>query len=61
MQSFIIMFRETLEAALVIVIVLSYLKRSGRSDYNISVYWGIAAGILLSIIGGGRRGIPLIL
>ncbi|MQY76653.1 MAG: high-affinity iron transporter [Spirochaeta sp.] len=52
MQSFIIMFRETLEAALVIAIVLSYLKRSGRRDYNISVYRGIAAGILLSIIGG---------
>jgi len=46
------MFRETLEAALVIAIVLSYLKRSGRCDYNISVYWGIAAGILLSIMGG---------
>jgi len=52
MQSFIIMFRETLEAALVVAIVLSYLKRSGRCDYNISVYWGIAAGILLSIMGG---------
>jgi high-affinity iron transporter len=52
MQSFVIMFRETLEAALVISIVLSYLKRSGRRDYNISVYWGIAAGIILSIMGG---------
>lgn len=52
MQSFLIMFRETLEAALIIAIVLSYLKRSGRRDYNIHVYRGIAAGILLSIIGG---------
>lgn len=52
MQSFVIMFRETLEAALVVAIVLSYLKRSGRRDCNSSVYWGIAVGILLSIIGG---------
>ena len=34
LQSFIILFRETLEVALVIGIVLGYLARSDQSEYN---------------------------
>ena len=50
-QSLIIMFRETLEAALIVGIVLGYLSRSKQSAYNMSVYAGIAAGVIFSILG----------
>jgi high-affinity iron transporter len=51
LQSFIILFRETLEAALVIGIVLGYLVRSGQTEYRKSVYLGLAAGVAASILG----------
>jgi high-affinity iron transporter len=50
-QSFIILFRETLEAALVIGIVLGYLVRTHQSEYKKSVYLGLAAGVAASILG----------
>jgi high-affinity iron transporter len=50
-QSFIILFRETLEAALVIGIVLGYLVRTGQNEYKKSVYLGLAAGIAASVLG----------
>lgn len=50
-SSFIIIFRETLEAALVIGILLSYLKVTGQSKYNPIIYLSTAAGIIMSIIG----------
>ena len=50
-QSFIIMFREALEAALVVGIVWSYLKRTGNTAYRNMVIGGVAAGILASIGG----------
>jgi high-affinity iron transporter len=49
--SLIITFRETLEAALVVGIVLSYLVRTRQTQYNNIVYLGIASGIGASIIG----------
>jgi len=49
--SFIITFRETLEAALVVGIVLSYLYRVKQTKYNNVVYTGVTAGIVASIIG----------
>ncbi len=49
--SFIITFRETLEAALVIGIVLGYLIKTKQTKYNNVVYIGIVAGIVASIIG----------
>ncbi len=48
---FIITFRETLEAALIIGIILSYLYKTKQSKYNNVVYIGIIFGILASIIG----------
>jgi high-affinity iron transporter len=51
LQSFIILFRETLEAALVIGIVLGYLVRTGQTEYRKSVYLGLAAGVGASILG----------
>ena len=51
LQSFIILFRETLEAALVVGIVLGYLVRTGQNEYKKSVYLGLAAGVAASVSG----------
>jgi high-affinity iron transporter len=49
--SFIITFRETLEAALVVGIVLSYLVNTQRTQHNKVVYLGVASAIVVSLIG----------
>jgi len=51
LSSFIITFRETLEAALIVGIVLAYLAKTKRTKYNNIVYIGIAAAVAASIIG----------
>ncbi len=51
LQSFIILFRETLEVALVMGIVLGYLVRSAQSMYKRSVYLGLSAGVAASALG----------
>src|SRR3989338_8742409 len=51
LSSFIITFRETLEAALIFGIILSYLIKTKRERYNNIVYLGIASAIIASIIG----------
>jgi high-affinity iron transporter len=51
MTSFIITFRETLEAALIVGIVLSYLVRTQQPHYKKSVYAGTLAGIAASLLG----------
>ncbi len=51
LQSLIIMFRETLEAALVVGIVLGYLSRTKLARNNYIVYLGIIAGLVASVIG----------
>ena len=51
LQSFVILFREALEAALVVGIVLGYLVRTGQNEYKKSVYLGLAAGVGASILG----------
>ncbi len=49
--SFIITFREVLEAALIVGIILSYLARTKQTKYNNVVYIGVISGIVASIIG----------
>ncbi len=49
-SSFIITFRETLEAALIIGIVLSYLIKTKQTRYNNIVYVGVLFGVIASII-----------
>lgn len=49
--SFLITFRETLEAALIVGIVLSFLVRIKQTKYNNVVYMGIGSGIVASIVG----------
>jgi len=50
-SSFIITFREALEAALIIGIILGYLAKTKQEKYNKIVYVAIAAAIMASIIG----------
>jgi len=50
-QSFVITLREGVEAALIIGIVLGHLKRSGREPWRRTVYAGLAAALLASIVG----------
>ncbi|MDH7489167.1 MAG: FTR1 family protein [Anaerolineae bacterium] len=49
--SLLITFREALEAALVVGIVLGYLARIGQTRHNRVVYAGVAAGIVASALG----------
>jgi len=49
--NFIIMFREALEAILVISIVLGYLNKTGQIKYKKVVWWATIAGITASILG----------
>ena len=49
-QSLVITLREGVEAALIVGIVLSYLKKAKRQGWNRIVYWGLAAAILASLV-----------
>lgn len=49
-SSFIITFREVLEAALIVGIILVFLVRTGQTRYNNVVYIGVISGIVASII-----------
>lgn len=49
-ESFLITSRETLEASLVVGIVLAYLNKTSNQNYKKTVYYGIAFGILTSIL-----------
>src|SRR3989339_98748 len=51
LESFIITFRETLEAALIVGIVLAYLKKTQRDNLNRHVYSGTILAVVASIIG----------
>lgn len=48
-ESFVIMLREGIEAALVIGIVLVVLKRAGRRDLERPVFWGLGLAVLASV------------
>ena len=49
-ESFLITSRETLEASLVVGIVLAYLNKTNNQNYKKTVYYGIVFGILASIL-----------
>lgn len=48
-QAFIIIFREGLEALLIISVLIMYLRRSGNAESVSAIYWGAGIAILLSI------------
>lgn len=50
LESFLVTSRETLEASLVIGIVLAYLNKTNNQNYRKTVYYGVVFGILASII-----------
>jgi high-affinity iron transporter len=52
LPTFVITLREGVEAALVVGIVLAYLKKAGQSRLNAWVYAGIGAGIVASLLVG---------
>jgi len=49
-SSFVLLLREGLEAALIIGIILGYLGKTGKKQFNIYVYGGALAGVAGSII-----------
>ncbi len=51
LQSLVITLREGVEAALVIGIVLTYLRRTGREAWNRIVYGALALAIGASLVG----------
>ncbi|HEY9648682.1 MAG TPA: FTR1 family protein [Chroococcidiopsis sp.] len=54
LPTFVITLREGVEAALVVGIVLAYLKKAGQTQLNTWVYGGIGAGLVAStIVGAG--------
>jgi FTR1 family protein len=50
-QSLVITLREGVEAALVIGIVLSYLRKTGRANWSPVVWWAVGAAVVASIAG----------
>jgi high-affinity iron transporter len=50
--AFVIALREGIEAALIVSIVLAYLKQLGRSDRSHLVWWGAGIAVALSAILG---------
>ena len=50
--AFLITLREGIEAALIIAILLAYLRQLGRTDRSRLVWWGTAAAIAVSLAVG---------
>lgn len=50
--SLLITFREALEAALIVAIVASYLKRIGKQNFNKYLYQGVLAAVIVSTLVG---------
>jgi len=50
-QSLVITLREGVEAALIVGIVLGYLRKVGRRAWNPVVYWALSAALLASLVG----------
>lgn len=50
LASFLITFREGLEAFLLIGIILAYLGKLGASHYSKYIYMGVGAGLVVSLI-----------
>src|SRR3954463_13947207 len=51
LQALIITLREGVEAALIVGITLAYLQKIGRPELRKSVYWGLGAAFVASVVG----------
>lgn len=49
-QSFVIIFREGLEAVLLISVLLGYLEAAKATQYRKPILWGMAAGVVASVV-----------
>jgi len=49
--SFVIALREVLEAALIVGIIIGILKRTNQYIYYRMVWYGVTAGVIMSVIG----------
>jgi high-affinity iron transporter len=52
LPTFIITLREGVEAALIVGIVFAYLKKAGQTHLKNWIYFGIGAGIAVSVMAG---------
>ena len=50
--SFLITFREALEAALIVTIIVTYLRKIGKEDLNKYAYMGAGAALVVSLVAG---------
>ena len=50
--TFVIFLREGIEASMIVSILLAYLKRTGQQRYFRDVFWGVAAAMVLVLVGG---------
>jgi high-affinity iron transporter len=50
--SFLITFREALEAALIVTIMITYLRKIGKEDLNKYTYLGTGAALVMSMVAG---------
>jgi len=50
--SLLVTFREALEAALIVAIVASYLKKIGKQKFNRYLYQGVLAAVIVSALVG---------
>ncbi len=50
-EALVITLREGVEAALVVGIILTYLRTSGRQHLAVWVYWGLGWAVLASLAG----------
>ena len=51
-QAFVIVLREGFEAFLIVSIIVSYLRKIGHNWLLPAAYWGIAASVVASAVGG---------
>jgi high-affinity iron transporter len=52
-QSFVITLREGLEAALIVAVILAYLRRVDYAKGASAVWWGVTGAVALSLAGAG--------
>lgn len=50
--SFLITFREALEAAIIVTIMVTYLRKIGKEDLNKYAYLGTGAALVMSLVAG---------
>ena len=56
--SFLITFREALEAALIVAIMTSYLRKIGKEELNRYAYLGTGAALVVSLaLGAAIQGV----